>query len=139
YTGALTAMVGDTASLASLSDDCFDLSDNYVAIVKEQAPGSNPSTFSIPENTPEELGVKLWPVPAAQTLAVSIYQPKMGRSESGRLEVMDQAGRIILSRSLEVETGSQQLELDVAALQPGFYMLRCYTGSSIKTVRFLKQ
>ncbi|MEQ8702668.1 MAG: T9SS type A sorting domain-containing protein [Phaeodactylibacter sp.] len=35
YTGAVTAMVGDTASVATLSDDCFDLSDNFITVVRD--------------------------------------------------------------------------------------------------------
>ncbi|MCB9048756.1 MAG: hypothetical protein H6556_04920 [Lewinellaceae bacterium] len=36
YTGSLTAMVGDTASTAILTDDCYDLSDNFIAVVRQQ-------------------------------------------------------------------------------------------------------
>jgi len=35
YTGNLTAAVGDDAAAAMLSDDCFDLSDNFVEIIRE--------------------------------------------------------------------------------------------------------
>ncbi|MEM9884724.1 MAG: fasciclin domain-containing protein, partial [Bacteroidota bacterium] len=37
YTGNLTAMAGDTASAIALSDDCFDLSDNFITVIREEA------------------------------------------------------------------------------------------------------
>ena len=41
YTGNITAMAGDTASIATLSDDCYDLSDNYVTIIRQSPEGGN--------------------------------------------------------------------------------------------------
>lgn len=35
YTGSITAVVGDTASVAALSDDCFDLSDNFITVIRQ--------------------------------------------------------------------------------------------------------
>ncbi len=35
YTGTLTAMMGQDAATAALSDDCFDLSDNFIAVIRE--------------------------------------------------------------------------------------------------------
>ncbi|GJM35462.1 MAG: hypothetical protein DHS20C18_44630 [Saprospiraceae bacterium] len=39
YTGTLTAMVGDTINLATLSDDCYGLSDNYIEVIRELPSG----------------------------------------------------------------------------------------------------
>jgi len=39
YTGNLTAMVGDTASSTNFSDDCFDLSDNFVVVIRDSVFG----------------------------------------------------------------------------------------------------
>ncbi|GJM31200.1 MAG: hypothetical protein DHS20C18_02010 [Saprospiraceae bacterium] len=39
YTGNITAMVGDTLTLVDLSDECYDLSDNFVIVSKEQVDG----------------------------------------------------------------------------------------------------
>lgn len=46
YTGNITAMTGDTASLADLSDACFDLSDNYITVYREVPNGGMVSTSS---------------------------------------------------------------------------------------------
>jgi len=74
YTGSLTAMAGDTASAIALSDECFDLSDNFITVNRLDieagtialADGSDSITvcagddetdfitFSIANNTPDQ-------------------------------------------------------------------------------------
>ncbi|MCB0614579.1 MAG: T9SS type A sorting domain-containing protein, partial [Phaeodactylibacter sp.] len=44
YTGNITAMPGDTASAAALSNACFDLSDDFVSVIKEEVDGGMVST-----------------------------------------------------------------------------------------------
>ena len=39
YTGELQATIGDTAALVALSDDCYDLSDNFIEINREAPEG----------------------------------------------------------------------------------------------------
>jgi len=39
YTGDITAAPGDTASIVPLTDDCFDLSDNFVTVIKDAVDG----------------------------------------------------------------------------------------------------
>ena len=41
----LTAMVGDTATSINLSDDCFDLSDNFVVVLRDTLSGGIVSSF----------------------------------------------------------------------------------------------
>lgn len=36
YTGNLIAQVGENAALVALSDDCFDLSDNFITLIREE-------------------------------------------------------------------------------------------------------
>lgn len=39
YTGNLTAMIGDNAAQVALADSCFDLSDNFIRVVRDTAAG----------------------------------------------------------------------------------------------------
>ncbi len=39
YTGELIAEVGDTVGLTPLTDDCFDLSDNFIEVIRDQPEG----------------------------------------------------------------------------------------------------
>lgn len=41
YNGNLTAKVGDNAATATLSDDCFDLSDNFIEVIRETPVGGD--------------------------------------------------------------------------------------------------
>ena len=36
YTGNLTVQMGDNAFTSAITDDCFDLSDNYVKVVRNE-------------------------------------------------------------------------------------------------------
>ncbi len=62
YTGTITAQVGDNAGTVDLTDDCFDLSDNYVEIIRIdgtncQAEGGEltggPFAFTVGDGTPD--------------------------------------------------------------------------------------
>ena len=39
YTGNLTVQMGDNAFTSAITDDCFDLSDNYVKVVRDMPDG----------------------------------------------------------------------------------------------------
>lgn len=61
YTGTLTAQPGDDAAAISLSDECFDLSDNFVAVNRRQvdggtvslAGGGNEGTACVQDGVPD--------------------------------------------------------------------------------------
>ena len=62
FTGTITAQVGDNAGTVDLTDDCFDLSDNYVEIIRLdgsncQAEGGEltggPFAFTVGDGTPD--------------------------------------------------------------------------------------
>ncbi len=44
YTGNLTASAGDNAATTALSDDCFDLSENYIAVTRSDVDGGTVAT-----------------------------------------------------------------------------------------------
>ena len=50
YTGELTAKVGDDAASTALSDGCYDLSDNYIEVIRDQPNGG---TVSMPSGETE--------------------------------------------------------------------------------------
>ncbi len=41
YTGNITAQVGDNAAEVALTDDCFDLSDNFITLIRETPDGGD--------------------------------------------------------------------------------------------------
>ena len=44
YDGELTAQLGDTASTTMLSDSCFDLSDNFIVVFRDEVEGGTVAT-----------------------------------------------------------------------------------------------
>lgn len=44
YTGTITAQAGDNAATVALSDNCFDLSDNFITIVRDNPDGGTVQT-----------------------------------------------------------------------------------------------
>ena len=50
YTGEITAQVGDQADQVDLTDECFDLSDNFIAVVRDMPEGG---TVSMPSGATE--------------------------------------------------------------------------------------
>ncbi len=50
YTGSITAQVGDNAALVDLTDDCFDLSDNFITIIRTGVDGG---TVAMPNGETE--------------------------------------------------------------------------------------
>ena len=41
YTGNITVSMGDNALSMPLSDDCFDLSDNFVSVIRDTPDGGD--------------------------------------------------------------------------------------------------
>jgi hypothetical protein len=135
YTGTLTAMVGDTASLVDLSDDCYSLTENFVLVLKLPP--------SAPELSPDELTgvqINLWPVPASQSLTVSVREVVGTTDRSpAQLLLLNQAGVLLSAYRAEAREGAQQFELDIEALPPGLYFLQYRSATEVKTERFIKQ
>jgi hypothetical protein len=44
YTGTITAQMGDNVSTAALSDGCFDLSDNFISVIRDNPDGGTVQT-----------------------------------------------------------------------------------------------
>jgi hypothetical protein len=46
YTGSIIAIVGDNAGAVALTDDCADLSDNFIEVIRDKPNGGNVATAS---------------------------------------------------------------------------------------------
>ncbi len=63
YTGTLSAMVGDNAATIDLSDNCFELSENFIEIIRTAANGATIATtedetsltLCVSDGTPDEI------------------------------------------------------------------------------------
>lgn len=138
YTGTLTAAIGDTASIISLSDDCFSLSENFVLILK--TPTSSPDVAPDLLTGRTATQIELWPIPASQSLTVSVREGEAARDNSASLLLLlNQTGLLLSTHRAEARDGVQQFELNIEALPPGIYFLQYRSGTEVKTERFIKQ
>ncbi len=132
YTGNLTAQIGDDASQVALSDDCFDLSDNFVPVVREADGEACQITNTV--NFSEETELIVFPNPVSDILRIQWTRT----SGNERLEafVTDVQGRTLLQRRLNA---SENIDLDLSSLAPGLYIINVRSNKTTASTRILKQ
>lgn len=77
------------------------------------------------------------PNPVAETLRLSFVAD--GRLPSARLSVLNLLGETLLDRDIAVAAGANQAELDLRGWPAGAYVARLAAGSTVATVKVVKQ
>ncbi len=91
-------------------------------------------TFYVSDCTEGLAIINAWPVPAVEQITVQLNAPANTATE---LIVVDAHGaRVMPSRS--IGAGTNQVVLNVAGLESGFYMIRLMNADGIATYRFSK-
>lgn len=96
-------------------------------------------TCLLPVSTSEEdsvfKAIHLSPNPANQELTVQFsaeeYRP-------ATITILDQTGKILFSRMIEINEQENQIRLDLSHLLPGFYILNISDGISIVAKKFIR-
>ncbi len=124
YTGELLAQVGDDAASVQLSDGCFDLSDNYVEIVR--------TSLVLSDANAESRGR------AAEAIQLTVVNPTVDRRIVGVVQqaesapmwliIHDLQGNMIGRRQLGEQVGTIEIDWAVDGLAPGMYVLTVYNG-----------
>ncbi len=78
----------------------------------------------------------LYPNPARDLISLE-YNTSC--NEVLRLEILDPAGRMILSEHLLNSSGEQYYQTDISGLPPGFYICRISGNSTFLTSKFIKK
>lgn len=78
----------------------------------------------------------VFPNPAKDKLSLSFYSPK---KEKALLELTDNAGKIILKKTLELEPGFGSCHLDLVSCSSGFYFCTLRTSTTVKTKKIIKE
>ena len=144
YTGNITAMVGDDAAAVPLTDDCFELSANFIEVTRTDDPTvcNSPSPFgSTGENNIQTAGaplyqpaVQLFPNPVSQTLSVNVdHQMKVNSTIFVR--VFDASGKVVFQNSYS----SGQIELNVNNFSNGLFALHLTVEDFSQTKYFVKE
>ena len=152
YTGNLTLTPGQNAAFSSLSDDCFDLSDNFVTVVRipglQPDPsvllsGSAPATEAVASTfvasaVVQEPSLVLWPNPVQQKLWLR-GSIAVAATEMSKVQIYDLAGKRLMEAGFTQAQLADGIEVTVGHLRPGLYLLRWQHGDQVKTLRFVKQ
>ncbi len=90
------------------------------------------------QNTTEEISISLFPIPASESLAVTLSSPSDGM---GTLQVYDLNGRLVTEENIKYTSGSNTFMINVALLEAGFYEMRVIDkqSSQFKVKSFIVQ
>ena len=147
YTGEIIAELGDDADLVAISDDCFDLSDNFVTVTRVldgfQNGGQNfseaPDTGVEAEEIAEpELELEVWPNPVSSVLNLRMHTVENGQARQ-QVEVIALTGSRVIHRELAPDQAEATLQLNLEGLPSGIYFVRWHNGKETVVQRFMKQ
>ncbi|NNC95287.1 MAG: T9SS type A sorting domain-containing protein [Chitinophagales bacterium] len=112
YSGSLIAVPTDDVTAVFLSDSCWDLSSNYIEIVRENCSG-----ISDHESEKELI---VYPNPASSSITVTgVYNQTVS--------IYDLNGRIVFNTEVSKE---HQLAIDISHLAPAVYAVKSSNGLS---------
>ncbi len=144
YTGNIIASVGDDAAAVTLTDDCYELSANFIEVIRTDDPavcnGPSPSPFGLNEHGvtlstqvyhPE---VQLFPNPVSQSLSVKVDH-QLENNSTILVRVFDASGKIVYRNN----HSSRQIDLNVSNLPNGIFALQLTNGEFSKTKYFVKE
>lgn len=136
YTGNITAQPGDDADDVQLTDDCYDLSDNFVTV--NRIGNFAPNAPVIQGFQSEVVSLSVYPNPVASELNLSLYVPEALATNTQQVAIYNMSGHLLLQRDLLPNTGTAQQSLDVSPLPNGMYLLQWMDGERIIVTRFMK-
>ncbi|MEO1518868.1 MAG: T9SS type A sorting domain-containing protein, partial [Bacteroidota bacterium] len=132
FTGMFAAEVGQNAGQADLSSDCFELSENFVTVIRVDSGAPCDGNFAPPVvgnqnfqglNLPSAIqGLNLSPNPVVADLNLQFEHN--GLAQRYQIAVFNTAGQLITEQVYEANDGSNTYELDLQQAEPGFYILQ---------------
>ncbi|MEO0877436.1 MAG: T9SS type A sorting domain-containing protein, partial [Bacteroidota bacterium] len=140
YTGNITAMIGDFADQVALSDDCFDLSDNFVTVTRLSegniAPNEGEGFQALEE---ERIVLNVFPNPAREFVNLQVSVPDNLLTNQQMVSVYNLSGTLLFQQQLAPQVGTAQQNLDISQLESGMYLLQWYDGERVMMTRFIKE
>jgi hypothetical protein len=85
----------------------------------------------------EKQTVQIFPNPTKQNLNVQITN-SINSAVNSTVEVLDYLGRVVINKNIKVILGTQNVELNTAALVNGNYIVVIKTDNDVKTFKFIK-
>ncbi|MCB0594279.1 MAG: T9SS type A sorting domain-containing protein, partial [Phaeodactylibacter sp.] len=134
YTGNLIAMPGDTASTAILTDDCWDLSDNFVLIDRMEVVPPRPAPATGQQAA--ILAMEITPNPAVSNAVIS-FTLGLEAEPVSTLRIMDGNGRMIQAERVASTAGENRYELQIGNWSGGLYVAYLINGTEIKAKKLM--
>lgn len=140
YTGSITAIVGDDADEVALSDDCYDLSDNFVTVTRINDGNFVPGTGEqLSLSTEEEVMLSIYPNPARETLNLQLEVPESMITNEQMISLYDLSGKLVFQQQIAPQAGQTRQAIDISQLRGGLYILHWYDGERVVVSRFIKE
>lgn len=143
YTGNLVAMQGEDMDEVMLGDDCYQLSDNFVQVVRvaneEQEAQTGEEDDWLAGLLIPQVEVTLSPNPVANVLTISIDAAQQEDIQQHLIEIYNMNGMLVNSFELDASVDVQNMSLNVSNYEDGMYLVRWYDGEQVIITRFVKQ
>ncbi len=145
YVGDLNMVIGQQADTVMFSDDCNDLSDDFVLVTRIESDGlSTPASDQLNQMVdalPEQaILLESYPNPSTGgQMNVELSSQTTGVLAAGTVSIIDINGNVWHTESLPGGTGTQQMTFDVNSLPAGLYTLFYQGGGEQQALRFVRQ
>ncbi len=137
YTGELTGQIGGIATEVEITDDCWDLSDNFITVTVTELEGFQSNTTSSRAIEFNEFTLSLTPNPVADQLTVNLIAKRAPRKES-IIQVFTAAGELVSTYQMPTVDGENKFYIDVTPLKAGIYVLHLTNGNKKQVARFAR-
>jgi hypothetical protein len=130
--------MGDNAAAVELADGCFDLSDNFVTIVRVDEVGFTDD--DAPSQGSGPIGALLMtarPNPASGNV-LFLDLESFDAIPGGQLFVRDMNGASYGVQALVGGENSTTVQIDISQLPSGMYFVQLASPQGIQSVRFMK-
>ncbi len=149
FTGEKVIEVGDDIFIEDVTDDCWDISVNYIEItVYMGAEGPCSGAFAMESNNSNTVlsnnlnsitntvqDLSLSPNPATDMILLDFDATENGYS---RVMIVDSNGKLISGFAINKVKGHNQQRIDIADLSAGLYILRMDGSDHSEQVKFVK-
>ena len=129
YTGTITAEVGDNAADIALTDDCFDLSDNFIEVTRAaQKPISN-IVFAKAAVSPN---------PVLDQVNLELKMEELPTEEMTKVSVYNTAGVQVHFAEFTTWEGANNFQMNLGHLREGIYKVVLQNGQTFSNLTFVK-
>lgn len=146
YTGEIILEEGDDLATTTASDGCYDLTENYIRIIRIDASGLTIGEGSNQNGDAEAVSylrmeddIRIYPNPASNMLLMQFESQTAVTYENATLVVSDFNGQEIMRFDHQTISTDVPIDIEIDALQPGIYALSLITPNGIQSATFVKQ